>query len=143
MNKFDALDALRIIKKKQNMSHILRLFALAFSDGFFHENEKELIFKIASKYGISSQELGRMLQSPETIPMYQPIGEEEKSQQLTEMIQLITVDDELHENEIALCKYYAREFGINEELFDSIIANEQSVIYIMKRLYYKEKDIKP
>jgi hypothetical protein len=116
------------------LSHILNLFAIAFVDGEFHSNEYDLIFKIAFKSGITQEELKKILQNPERIAFLPPETEEEKMDQLCDMIKLIMVDNEIHEREIALCRYYSVKLGLPSWYPDMVIEEELKIDAMRKRL---------
>lgn len=107
--------------KKKRLSHIRNLVGLAVSDGHLDEAEIDLIFRIGLKVGLSPEELKRILSRPESVSFSAPDSFRERIEQLYDMVMVMMVDGELHENEIALCKVTAMKLGFRHEIIDKIV----------------------
>ena len=115
MDLFDSGD------KKKRLSHIKSLVALAASDGELDESELALIFKIGARVGLSRDELLRILQRPESVSFRAPSNFSERIEQLHDMVLVMMVDGEIHENEVALCKLVAMRLGFKHEIIDQMV----------------------
>jgi hypothetical protein len=122
------------IDKQKRMSHIRNLFALALSDGCFDKNEREFIFKIALRSGLTINELQKILVTPECIVFCTPETEEEKLSQLIDMIKLIMIDNDIDEKEITLCRFFAIKLGYPPEYPELFIQSELNIEAYRKRL---------
>lgn len=114
--------------KKKRLSHIRNLVALACADGSLDKNEMELIFKIGVRAGLSPDELKRIFQRPDSIAFYPPDSYRERIEQLYDMVMVMMVDGELHDNEIALCKLTAVKLGFKYQIIDKIVHDTVEMI---------------
>jgi uncharacterized tellurite resistance protein B-like protein len=107
--------------KKKRLSHIKNLVALAASDGEIDNNELNLIFKIGARVGLSRDELLRIIQRPSSIDFKAPDYFRERIEQLYDMVLIMMIDGEIHENEVALCKLTAMRLGFRHQIIDKMI----------------------
>lgn len=114
--------------KKKRLSHIKNLVLLASSDGSFDESEMKLIFNIGIKAALSPRELERIFNRPESISFAPPDSFSERIEQLYDMVMVMMVDGEFHENEIALCKAVAIKLGFRHEIIDKIVVETIEMI---------------
>lgn len=114
--------------KKKRLSHIRNLVALACADGSLDKNEMDLIFKIGVRAGLSPDELQRIFQRPDSIALYPPDSYRERIEQLYDMVMVMMVDGDLHDNEIALCKLTAIKLGFKHQIIDKMVHNTVEMI---------------
>lgn len=114
--------------KKKRLSHIRNLVALACADGSLDKNEMDLIFKIGVRAGLSPDELHRIFQRPDSIDFYPPDSFRERIEQLYDMVMVMMVDGELHDNEIALCKLTAIKLGFKHQIIDKMVHDTVEMI---------------
>lgn len=107
--------------KKKRLSHIRNLVFLACSDGQLDKDEVDLIVRIGLRAGISHDELSRILKRPDSISFTAPDTFRERVEQLYDMVMVMMIDGELHENEITLCKVTAVRLGFRHEVIDKIV----------------------
>lgn len=107
--------------KKKRLSHIKNLVALAASDGELDKNELDLIFRIGARVGLSRDELLRIIQRPESISFRAPEYFRERIEQLYDMVLIMMIDGEIHENEVALCKLTAIRLGFKHQVIDQMV----------------------
>lgn len=115
LDLFDSRD------KKKRLSHLRNLVALAASDGEIDKNELDLIFKIGSRAGLSENELVRIIKRPESITFSAPDSFSERIEQLYDMVLIMMVDGEIHENEVGVCKLTATRLGFKHQIIDRIV----------------------
>lgn len=86
--------------KKKRLSHIKNLIALGLADGYLDKDETNLIFRIGINAGLTPNDVQRLLERPESIQFYPPDSYRERIEQLYDMVMVMMVDGEFHENEI-------------------------------------------
>jgi uncharacterized tellurite resistance protein B-like protein len=109
--------------KKKRLSHIKNLIALAASDGEIDKNELDLIFKIGARVGLSNDELSRIIERPDSISFKIPDSFGDRIEQLHDMVLIMMIDGELHENEITLCKLIAIKLGFKHQIIDKMVSD--------------------
>jgi len=114
--------------KKKRLNHIRNLVALACADGSLDKNEMDLIFKIGVRAGLSPDELHRIFQRPESIAFYPPDSYRERIEQLYDMVMVMMVDGDLHDNEITLCKLTAIKLGFKHQIIDKMVHDTVEMI---------------
>jgi len=114
--------------KKKRLSHIKNLVALAASDGEIDQNELNLIFSIGEKVGLSRDELLRIIQRPNSISFRAPDYFRERIEQLYDMVLVMMIDGEVHENEVALCKLTAIRLGFKHQVIDKMVHDVIEII---------------
>jgi len=115
MELFDSRD------KKKRISHIRNLVALAFADGSVDQSEIILISAIALRSGLTGGEVDRIMQRPDSVKFAAPETTRERIEQLYDMVLVMTVDCDIHENELALCKLIALKLGFSHQIIDAIV----------------------
>jgi hypothetical protein len=107
--------------KKKRLSHIRNLIALACADGSLEKVELDLIFQIGIKSGLTQDELKRIFARPDSIGFHPPESYGERIEQLYDMVMVMMVNGELHQNEIALCKLTALKLGFKHIVIDKMV----------------------
>ncbi len=92
------------------------------------KDEVDLIVRIGLRAGISHDELGRILKRPDSISFTAPDTFRERVEQLYDMVMVMMIDGELHENEITLCKVTAVRLGFKHEVIDKIVHDTINMI---------------
>jgi uncharacterized tellurite resistance protein B-like protein len=107
--------------KKKRLSHVKNLIGLALSDGNFDKGEMNFVSRIAASAGIQPGEIERIMKRPESISFFPPENQQERVEQLYDLVMLMMVDGEFHENEIAFCKLVAIELGFKHQIIEEIV----------------------
>jgi len=107
--------------KKKRLSHVKNLIGLALSDGNFDKAEINLISKMAAHAGIQPGEIERIMKRPESIKFTPPENHIERIEQLYDLVMIMMVDGEFHENEIAFCKLIAMDLGFKHQIIEKIV----------------------
>ena len=122
-------------------SHMKNLIEVAAVDSQFLEIEMNLLKTIAKRNGISESKLQEIRKNPEAIQFEVPAQRQVKFQQLYDLIHMMSVDQQVHEEEWKLCHLFAIKFGYErsrvDELIESVksnIQNGQSMSETMKRV---------
>ena len=112
---------------------------MAMIDSHFDDKEYQLLKKLAKKHKVSEKELKEIQKNPDKVKFELPANENEKFEQFFELVNMMTVDEKIFEEEKSLCRIFAKKFGYNNEreLVDAIaenIKNEQSYKETKKRV---------
>ena len=107
--------------KKKRLSHVKNLIALACSDGSLDKPEMDLIFQIGINAGLKIDELERLIKRPDSVDFFPPDNYRERIEQLYDMVLVMMVDGELHDNEIVVCKLIAVKLGFKHQIIDKMV----------------------
>lgn len=107
--------------KKERLSHIKNLLALACADGHLTKDEVSLIFRIGVNAGLTPEELNRILERPDSVKFCPPETYKERIEQLYDMVMVMMVDGEISEREVAFCKMIAMELGFSHQIIDQMV----------------------
>ncbi len=138
-------DILNLFKqgKGSARSHMKNLIEMAAVDGNFDPAESDLLKSIAKRNGISESQLAEIRKNPEGVKFEMPASKEEKFSQLYDLVHMMSIDQNIHDEEIKLCDLFAIKFGYKrgsiKELIDSIrlnIANGQKAEEAFKRVAF-------
>jgi uncharacterized tellurite resistance protein B-like protein len=138
-------DILKLFKqgKGSARSHMKNLIEMAAVDGNFDSNEFELLKSIAKRNGISESQLAEIRKNPHGVKFEAPVDIKERFDQLYDLVHMMSIDKNIHDEELKLCNLFAVRFGYQrekiKELIDSIqlnIKNGQSHEEAMKRLSF-------
>ena len=115
--------------KKRHISHVRNLIALAYADGKFTDDEKMYIANVAKECGINEKELKKIIEKPEDIKFFVPEKDEDKIEELYDLILLMMIDGELDENEIFFCRMIALRLGFSYQVVDIMVKTIIEYIY--------------
>jgi len=111
-------------------SHMKNLIEMAAVDGNFDTIEMDLLKTIAKRNGISESQLASIRKNPEGVTFEVPADKKEKFTQLYDLVHMMTIDKNVHDDELNLCNLFAVKFGYPrqhvKELIDSIKNNIQN-----------------
>jgi len=122
-------------------SHMKNLIEMAVVDGKFLEVELDLLRNIAKRNNISESQLMAIKNNPGGVQFEIPTDPHEKFEQLYDLVHMMSIDNDVHGEEMKLCNLFAIKFGYPREkassLVDSIrmnIKNGQSTTETMRRV---------
>ena len=106
-------------------SHMKNLLEMAMIDSHFDDNEYHLLKKLAKKHKVSDKELQKIQENPDKVKFEIPEDENEKFKQFYELVNMMTIDDKIMEEEVNLCKIFAKKFGYRnqEKLVNAVTQN--------------------
>ncbi|MBS1542713.1 MAG: hypothetical protein JST14_03715 [Bacteroidetes bacterium] len=108
-------------------SHMKNLLEMAATDGHFQDVEYELLKSIAKENGISESELKEIQKNPQGIKFEVPQDKKVKFTQLYDLVHMMSVDNNIHPDELKLAHLFAIKFGYPsakaKELVDTITQN--------------------
>jgi len=121
-------------------SHMKNLIEVAAADGSIDVVEYDLLKSLAKNYGISESKLTEIKNNPEKIPFEVPTDEKEKFYQLYDLVHMMSVDNDVYDEEAKLCLIFAVKFGYPRATVNNLIetirmniANGQKYEETMKR----------
>jgi uncharacterized membrane protein YebE (DUF533 family) len=108
--------------KNIKIEHFENLVVVAIADGHLDDDEREFLVDKAEEYGIHNKEIERILANPHQLSFHMPESQEEKEEQLSDVVFMAMIDGEIHEKEYALCVSFANRIGMTEKDVNEIIA---------------------
>ena len=97
-------------------SHMKNLLEIALVDGHFDVTEMDLLKKLAQKYDISEDEMTKIKDNQSTIEFEIPEDENEKFAQFYELVNMMTIDGNIFDEEMNLCVLIGKKFEYNNVL---------------------------
>ena len=108
--------------KEERLSHIRNLIVLSLRDDTPSKEEFEIIKNVGTRIGLTETDLKRILERPESIEFIAPKDDDERIEQLYDMVAVMMVDGKIDSREINYCKTVAIKLGFVPEVIDEIIA---------------------
>ena len=107
---------------RQRLGQLKNLVMLAMADGKLTDSELAVILAVASRENISTDDLTKVIEDPDSVNINLPDDEDTKLAYLRDMVAMMMVDGELEEQELAICKIYAMALGYRSSIVDGMIA---------------------
>lgn len=116
-------DILNLFKqgKATAKSHMRNLIEIAAADGGFGIEEQRLLDYAAQRNNITQTELKEVQANASKVPFEVPKSEEEKFFQLYDLVHMMSVDKNIHSEELRLCEIFAIKFGYRKEVVKEMI----------------------
>jgi uncharacterized tellurite resistance protein B-like protein len=121
MNLRDILNLFKQGKATTVKSHMKNLIEIAVADGGFGGEERRLLEYIAQRNNISSTELKDIQANASNVSFEVPKIEEDKFSQLYDLVHMMSVDKNIHSEELRLCELFAIKFGYRKEAVREMI----------------------
>ncbi|MEQ3655684.1 MAG: hypothetical protein ABNH00_07455 [Dokdonia sp.] len=103
------------------ISHIKNLVHFAYIDNELHESEKKFIHHVGIRLGIEKNDIENELNSPPTSSPDLPTDEVLRFILLDDIINVITSDGIIQEQEVSECKKVAKDLGFEVSLVDTLL----------------------
>jgi uncharacterized membrane protein YebE (DUF533 family) len=97
-------------------NHIKNLLALAKADGFMHEKEEKMLFKIGKRYGLKERQIKELVDSKEKFQINVPDNHKDKMNVLYDLMLMVYADGVVEKSEIAFCEDVVKKFGMRKEV---------------------------
>ena len=117
----NVLDLLTGKKKKRAKAHLKNLIQIAESDGNFENIEVDYLLSLAGRFNITEAELKRIKDRPHTVQCEAPTNDRERFDHLHQLVSMMLIDGEIHEQEMVICKRYAEELELRAEFVDDFV----------------------
>jgi uncharacterized tellurite resistance protein B-like protein len=102
-------------------SHMRNLIEIAVADGGFGIEELRLLEYAAQRNNISKEQLKKIQANTSNIRFDVPRDEEDKFCQLYDLVHMMSVDENIHHEELRLCEIFAIKFGYRKEVVREMI----------------------
>jgi uncharacterized tellurite resistance protein B-like protein len=127
MNLFEQLGLLKN-RDASAKSHIKNLIEVAEADGHFAQVEKELLKSIAKRNGFSEKQISEIHKNLEKIKLEIPQDSKGRFHRFYDLIHMMSIDNEIHEEELKLCSQLALRFGYHRDNVQDLIKSTLSCI---------------
>ncbi len=119
----DVTDIIYLFKggKATAKSHMRNLIEIAAADGSFGIEEQRLLEYAALRNNISISELKEIQEGTAKVRFEVPGSEQRKFFQLYDLVHMMSVDKEIHGEELRLCEIFAIKFGYRKEVVKDMI----------------------
>ncbi|MCF6243174.1 MAG: TerB family tellurite resistance protein [Bacteroidales bacterium] len=107
--------------KKIKLEHFANLVAVAYSDGYLEEHEKEFLSERAEEYGLPANEVKKLFDMAAELKFIVPQNDEEKEEQLSDAVYMAMIDGKVHEKEYDLCLTIAEKLDFRKKDLDYVI----------------------
>ena len=102
-------------------SHMRNLIEIAAADGSLASEEQKLLEYAAQRNNISSLQLKDIQGDTSKVRFEVPGNEEDKFFQLYDLVHMMSVDKDIHGEELRLCEIFAIKFGYRKEIVREMI----------------------
>lgn len=97
-------------------NHIKNLLALAKADGFVHEKEQKMLFKIGKRYGLKDRQVQELINSDEKYSVNVPDNFNDQMNVLYDLVLMVWADGVVEKKEIDFCEALVKRFGMKKEI---------------------------
>jgi uncharacterized tellurite resistance protein B-like protein len=127
MNLFEVLGLLKR-RDATAKSHIRNLIDVAEADGHFVQVEKELLKSIAKRNGFNEKQIAEIHKNLEEVKLEIPEDSKARFHRFYDLIHMMSIDNEIHEEELKLCSELALKFGYHSDNVQDLIKSILSCI---------------
>jgi uncharacterized tellurite resistance protein B-like protein len=120
MTTNDIIDLFKVGKASAK-SHMRNLIEIAAADGALGSEEQRLLEYAALRNNISKRQLKSIQENTTTVRFEVPGSQEEKFFQLYDLVHMMSVDKNIHPEELRLCEIFAIKFGYRKETVREMI----------------------
>jgi hypothetical protein len=118
---FEEIISLFKLGKATAKSHMRNLIEIAASDGSLAIEERRFLEYAAQRNNISALELKGIQEDISKVHFKVPGNEEDKFCQLYDLVHMMSVDRNIHDEELRLCEIFAIKFGYRKEIVREMI----------------------
>ena len=97
-------------------NHIKNLLALAKADGFVHEKEQLMLYKIGNRYGLKERQVKELMDSNEKFTINVPDNFHDQMNVLYDLMLMVWADGVVEKKEIAFCEALVKKFGLKKDI---------------------------
>ena len=109
------------IGKATAKSHMRNLIEIAASDGSLAGEEQRLLEYAALRNNISADQLKHIQGNASKVRFEVPGNDEDKFFQLYDLVHMMSIDKNIHGEELRLCEIFAIKFGYRKEIVREMI----------------------
>ena len=108
-------------KKRRAKAHLGNLMKIAESDGSLDPIEVNYLLSLAGRFNITEAELKRIQDRPDGVQYNPPTNDRERFDQLHQLVSMMLIDGEIHDQEMSVCKAYAERLELRSEFVDDFV----------------------
>ena len=116
----DIIDLFKIGKATAK-SHMKNLIEIAAADGSLGSEEQRLLDYAAERNSISTSQLKTIQGESSKVRFEVPRSERDKFYQLYDLVHMMSIDKNIHGEELRLCEIFAIKFGYRKEVVREMI----------------------
>ena len=105
----------------EKFSHLTNLVSLIYEDGKLDKRELEMLYTIAERYDIEEHEIIQMLNQQESYDFVVPENPEERKRQISDIIEMMMVDNVINPGEMSLVKKITVKMGFPESVAEELL----------------------
>ena len=110
-------------KDGKRKSHIKNLISVALADGHLADEEWTLLTRVASRLGMSMEDIQNVRNNPDEVKFVAPKKYDEKMQQVNDLVSVMMVDGDVDQEELNLCKKIALKLDLLPRVINDLIDN--------------------
>ena len=136
--------------RKEDLNRVLSILVhLAKSDGRISEEEKKMIDRIGRENSLDLDQVETLINDPKPVEKIKDLPKEAKLELIIDIIKLMKIDNEVHQQEIKFCESISVKLGYNAEVVKDLSAyiststQENSSKKLLKEIinkFYKENN---
>lgn len=107
--------------EKTGLGQVKNLIMLALADGKATKSELAVIAGIAAREQLTQEELDNLIDNPDSVHITLPDDDATRQRYLKDMVQLMMIDGDLNDTELAMCKLYAISLGYESTSVEQIV----------------------
>jgi ribosomal protein S13 len=113
-------------KKRKALNLFQNLYLIAVADSKLAQEEKDSLIDLAHQLGIGIRDAYQIMSNIKHLDFAIPENDQEKLEQLREIVRMMLIDDELHDTEKNLCLAYTKKIGYAPITLEQIIEQEKA-----------------
>src|SRR6188768_3084280 len=117
------LDIFKSDSDNVRRSHVKNLISIAMADGQLDSGEWDLLVAISRVMGMSEEEILSIKENPQKVQFTPPKKYEDKIQQIQDLVAVMTIDESINQDELALCKKIALKLNLLPQIVDDIVSD--------------------
>lgn len=102
-------------ERSADKGYFNNLVMLARVDGKIDTSEVNLLSRIATRLGLTSEQVKEIIEHPEQYPMVPPVSREERYERFIQFVKMVNVDGEVDAAEEKLASKYGTALGFSDE----------------------------
>lgn len=107
--------------KSIKLEHFANLVAVAYSDNYLDDKEKDFLLERAGEYDLPEDEVKKLIETAHELQFIVPMNDEDKEEQLSDIVYMAMIDGKVHEKEYQLCLTIAEKLDFRQKDLDYVI----------------------
>lgn len=110
------LSLFKNFKTKKKSAHLSNLIAVSKLDGLVQKSEIEYLYKVGAKYGYSASDIDTFITETSAVDIYVPKSRDERVELTLDLLEIISSDKVVSEEELDFVTNYAIKLGFKVEI---------------------------